>query len=323
MPNSGLSRTLRAATVADAPVLFDLIYALAEYEQLTHEVSGSVDALAQHLMGDRPYIEAILAEDAQGPLGFALFFPIYSMAIAQAGFYLEDIFVLPPYRQQGLGKTLLAQLGQQATERGHGYLEWSVLDWNTPAITFYRRMGASILDDQRICRVSGDALAVLATHTSPVTTRIATHADLPDILQLLQINQILRCSPDDLEQSLLSHDSPYESLSLTLVVAEHQGAVIGVASISQNYSTFLTQPGALIESLAIAPDNLDRTIEQALIIGLAQVAQQRQYGRLEWRVSLGDQGAIAQAYDWGAIVLKDWRICQVRDMTTIRSATIL
>ncbi|MBD2358839.1 GNAT family N-acetyltransferase [Tolypothrix sp. FACHB-123] len=153
---------LRFAEPQDCSVLFDLIQQLAEYEKLSHAVTGDVMALKEHLFGSPRYIEAILAEYAGQAVGFALFFPNYSTFLTKPGIYLEDLFVLPEYRRQGIGKALLTKLAQIAVERNCGRLEWSVLDWNEPAQNFYRSMGASILDDWRICRVTEDALTQLA-----------------------------------------------------------------------------------------------------------------------------------------------------------------
>ena len=157
---------LRPAEPVDVPVLFRLIQALAEYEKLSHAVTGNADALSEHLFGDRPYAEALLAEYAGQAVGFALFFHNYSTFLTQPGIYLEDLFVLPEYRRQSIGKAILSYLATLAVKRGCGRLEWSVLDWNEPAIAFYRRMGASILEDWRICRVTGESLCQLAGEAS-------------------------------------------------------------------------------------------------------------------------------------------------------------
>ena len=156
---------LRSATPDDVPVLFSLIQALAEYEKLAHAVTGNADDLKEHLFGSRPYIEAIIVEYTGQAVGFALFFPNYSTFLTKPGIYLEDLFVLPEYRRQGLGKALITHLAKLAVERGYGRLEWSVLDWNEGAIAFYRSMGAAILDDWRICRVTGDSLTDLAAES--------------------------------------------------------------------------------------------------------------------------------------------------------------
>ncbi|QSJ18705.1 GNAT family N-acetyltransferase [Nostoc sp. UHCC 0702] len=153
---------LRFAEPSDSNILFELIKGLAEYEKLSHAVTGNVLALKEHLFGSPKYIEAILAEYAGQAVGFALFFHNYSTFLTKPGIYLEDVFVLPEYRRQGIGKALLKKVAQIAVERNCGRLEWSVLDWNEPAQAFYRSMGASILDDWRICRVTEEALTQLA-----------------------------------------------------------------------------------------------------------------------------------------------------------------
>ena len=158
----GLAALVRSATASDVPVLFDLIVALAEYEKLSHAVTGSPASLEEHLFGKQTYAEAILAELEGQAVGFALFFHNYSTFLTKPGIYLEDIFVLPQYRGQGIGKALLGYIAKLAVERGCGRLEWSVLDWNSPAIAFYQRMGASILEEWRICRVTGASLTELA-----------------------------------------------------------------------------------------------------------------------------------------------------------------
>ena len=154
--------TIRSATPADVPALFALIQALADYEKLSDAVTGSPEQLADHLFGVHPYIEAIVADRASQVIGFALFFHSYSTFLTKPGIYLEDLFVLPEYRSQGMGKALLTHLAQLAVDRNCGRLEWSVLDWNEPAIGFYKRMGATILPDWRTCRVTGNALTTMA-----------------------------------------------------------------------------------------------------------------------------------------------------------------
>ena len=153
---------LRSATPTDVPILFALIQALAAYEQLSHQVTGTEAALAKHLFGDRPYAEAILAEVNGQVVGFALFFFNYSTFLTRPGLYLEDLFVLPDYRRQGIGTALLTHLAQLAVSRDCGRLEWSVLDWNESAINFYTKMGATVLPDWRICRVTGTSLQQMA-----------------------------------------------------------------------------------------------------------------------------------------------------------------
>lgn len=153
---------IRSAVPHDVPTIFALVKALAEYEKLSHAVTGNAEALHEHLFGDRAYAETLLAEWEGQPAGFALFFHNYSTFLTQPGIYLEDLFVLPQYRRQGIGTALLTYVARLAVERGVGRLEWSVLDWNEPAISFYKRMGAAILPDWKICRVVGETLPQLA-----------------------------------------------------------------------------------------------------------------------------------------------------------------
>jgi GNAT superfamily N-acetyltransferase len=153
---------IRAAQPQDVSTLFQLIQALAVYENLSHQVVGSPEALKHHLFGDRPYAEAVLANYKDQSVGVALFFTNYSTFLTQPGLYLEDLFVLPDYRGKGIGKALLAYLARLAHDRSYGRLEWSVLDWNEPAIGFYQCMGATVLPDWRICRVTGAAIAQMA-----------------------------------------------------------------------------------------------------------------------------------------------------------------
>lgn len=152
---------IRSAQPSDMVDLFSLIQALAEYEKLSHKVTGDAEMLREHLFGQRPYIEAIVAQWGTQCVGFSIFLPNYSTFLTKPGIYVEDLFVLPDYRRQGVGKSLLIYLAQLAVERGAGRLEWSVLDWNSLAIGFYKKMGADILPDWRICRVSERTLSQL------------------------------------------------------------------------------------------------------------------------------------------------------------------
>ena len=153
---------IRDAEASDSHTLFGLIQGLAEYEKLSDAVIGNAEALKEHLFGSPKYVDAILAEFQGKAVGFAIFFHNYSTFLTKPGIYLEDIFVSPEYRRQGIGKALLMRVAQIAVERDCGRLEWSVLDWNVSAQTFYRNMGADILEDWRICRVNGENLIKLA-----------------------------------------------------------------------------------------------------------------------------------------------------------------
>ena len=154
-------RTIRFATPADIPVLLRMIRALAEYEKLAHLVVADEQRLAAALFGEGATVEALIAREAEGngsAAGFALFFHTFSTFLGQRGLWLEDLFVYPQYRGKGLGRRLLVELAALARRRGCGRFEWAVLDWNAPAIGFYERMGATLLPDWRIVRVTGDAL---------------------------------------------------------------------------------------------------------------------------------------------------------------------
>jgi len=150
------------AAESDVPDIHALIRALADYERLAHHLVSTEADLRRDLFGPRPYAEVILAKSGEDTIGFALFFHNYSTFLGRPGIYLEDLFVLPERRGQGVGRALLVALARIATERGCGRLEWSVLDWNDTAIGFYRRMGADVMDDWRICRLTGEALAQVA-----------------------------------------------------------------------------------------------------------------------------------------------------------------
>ncbi len=157
---------IRAATPGDVDPIFALILELAAYEQLTHQVTGSSQLLKQHLFGSPTCAEALVAVQSQTIIGFALFFQTYSTFLTQPGLYLEDLYVQEPLRGQGIGTALLQTIAAIAQARGCGRLEWTVLDWNDPAIRFYEKMGATVLPDWRICRVMDQALIDLAQPTA-------------------------------------------------------------------------------------------------------------------------------------------------------------
>jgi GNAT superfamily N-acetyltransferase len=154
--------TLRPATRDDIALILALIAELAEYEKLAHEAVATAASLERDLFGARPYAEVLIAEADGEPAGFALFFHNYSTFLGQPGLYLEDLFVRPRFRGHGLGKRLMQALARIAVERGCGRFEWSVLDWNAPAIAFYRSLGAVGMDDWTVQRIGGEALRALA-----------------------------------------------------------------------------------------------------------------------------------------------------------------
>jgi GNAT superfamily N-acetyltransferase len=153
---------IERATERDVPLILELIQGLAVYEKLAHEVTATEAGLRETLFGARPAADVIIAYAGDTPAGFALFFPNYSTFLGKPGLYLEDLFVRPEYRGQGLGLALMKRLAQIAVERGCGRFEWSVLDWNEPAIGFYESLGAKLMDGWSIVRVNGEALTALA-----------------------------------------------------------------------------------------------------------------------------------------------------------------
>jgi GNAT superfamily N-acetyltransferase len=159
-------RHIRFATAQDTPQILAFIKALAEYEHLSHEVEVDEARLRQTLFGTPPAAEVLLAYEGDTAVGFALFFHNYSTFLGKRGIYLEDLFVKPEYRGRGHGKALLARLAALALERGCGRLEWAVLDWNTPSIEFYKKLGAVPLSEWTIFRVTGQALADLANSST-------------------------------------------------------------------------------------------------------------------------------------------------------------
>ncbi|MCU0705402.1 MAG: GNAT family N-acetyltransferase [Fimbriiglobus sp.] len=154
---------IRPATPADVPAIASLIRALADYEKLSHEVVLDEAKLAEHLFGPRPYAECLIAEPNGIAVGFALFFHNYSTFLGKPGIYLEDLFVLPEHRGGGIGKALLKAIGQLAVERDCGRIEWSVLDWNSPAIGFYESLGAKPVDGWTVYRMTGETITRLAS----------------------------------------------------------------------------------------------------------------------------------------------------------------
>jgi GNAT superfamily N-acetyltransferase len=142
----------------DVPAIMNLIAELAEFEKLTHLMQVTPEALQRHLFGPKPVVEAMVGEVQGQVVAYALFFTNYSTFLGKPGLYMEDLYVQPAHRGSGLGKALLERLGRLAVERDYGRFEWSVLDWNVNAIRFYEKMGATVLPDWRICRVTGEAL---------------------------------------------------------------------------------------------------------------------------------------------------------------------
>ena len=158
--------SIRPADPADLPLIAQLIRDLADYEKLAHEVRFDEAVLREKLFGPRPYAEVLIGELDGAAQGFALFFHNFSTFEGKPGIYLEDLFVRPAARGSGLGKALLARLAALALERDCARLEWSVLDWNEPAIGFYRKLGARLMDEWTVMRVDGADLARLGAATA-------------------------------------------------------------------------------------------------------------------------------------------------------------
>ncbi len=153
---------LRPATSEDTDLIVQLIHELATFEQLAHECKAEAGSLREHLFGSQPRAEVVIAEVDGETAGFALFFHNFSTFVGKPGLYLEDLFVRPAFRGHGIGKALMVHLAQLAVARGCGRFEWWVLDWNQPAIDFYRRLGAEPMSEWTVQRVSGAALDRLA-----------------------------------------------------------------------------------------------------------------------------------------------------------------
>jgi len=150
------------AVESDAALVLEFIRALAEYERLGHAVTATEERVRETLFGPQPFAETVLAYDGDACAGFALYFPIYSTFLAQAGLYLEDLYVRPESRGKGIGLALLGHLAKETVRRGYYGVKWQVLNWNEPSIQFYKKLGAEPADEWTTYRLSGDALTQLA-----------------------------------------------------------------------------------------------------------------------------------------------------------------
>ena len=158
-----MSLLIRRASPDDCQTIVDHIRELAEFEHLEHEMVATAEHFREHMFGPRPVVEALMAEWADESAGFALFFTNFSTFLGKPGIYLEDLYVREKFRRLGIGKALISSVAKIAVDRDDGRFEWSVLDWNAPAISFYRSIGAIGMDEWTVQRVSGDALASLAS----------------------------------------------------------------------------------------------------------------------------------------------------------------
>ena len=153
---------IRKAEEDDVPQILEFIRKLAAYEKLTHEVTATEEQLRKYLFGKDKVADVVIGTFEGTPVGFALYFYNFSTFLAKPGIYLEDLYVLEEYRGRGFGKTLLTYLARKAVQEGCGRLEWAVLDWNEPSIDFYRSLGARLMNEWIINRVTGDSLTALA-----------------------------------------------------------------------------------------------------------------------------------------------------------------
>jgi GNAT superfamily N-acetyltransferase len=153
---------IRPARVEDVPIILELIRDLAAYERAPNEVTATKEQLVDVLFGERPAAEVLLAFEGQSSVGFAVYFYNFSTWLGRPGLYLEDLFVKPERRGKGYGRALLIELAKIAQERGCGRMEWAVLDWNEPAIKFYRALGAKPMDEWTVFRLTRDGIAKLA-----------------------------------------------------------------------------------------------------------------------------------------------------------------
>ena len=157
--------TIRPATASDIPIILELIKALATYERAPNEVTATEEGLTDVLFGEKPASEVLLAFENERAVGFAVFFHNFSTWLGRPGLYLEDLFVRPEDRGKGYGRALLVRLAKIARERKCGRMEWAVLDWNEPAIKFYRKLGATPMHEWTVFRLTGDEIASLADLT--------------------------------------------------------------------------------------------------------------------------------------------------------------
>ncbi len=310
--------SIRFAKREDVPVIVALIRELADYEQHAHLATATPERLEAELFGDKPACECLIGEHDGEPVGFALFFHNFSTFLCRKGLYLEDLFVRPAARGTGMGKRLLQRLAQIAVERGCGRFEWGVLDWNVAAQAFYQRMGATILPDWRVCRVTGDALQTLGARPASVaaaaraTTRVATREDVPVIVELIRelavyehLEHLATATPARLEIELFGDRPTCECL-----IGEQDGEPVGFALFFHNFSTFLCRKGLYLEDLFVRPTARGTGMGKRLLQHLAQVAVERACGRFEWSVL--DWNVDAQAFyqRMGATMLPDLRICR-------------
>ena len=305
--------SVRFATREDVPVIVSLIREAAEFEGHAHLATATTERLEAELFGGKSACECLIGEHDGQTVGFAIFFHNFSTFLCRKGLYLEDLFVRPAARGLGLGKLLLQRLARIAAERGCGRFEWGVLEWNVDAQAFYRRMGATVLPDWRVCRVTGDALTTLGSGPANANVRAATRADAAVIVELIRelavyekLEHLATATPARLEAELFGDKPTCECL-----IGERDGEPIGFALFFHNFSTYLCRKGLYLEDLFVRPAARGTGMGKLLLQRLAQVAVERECGRFEWSVL--DWNVDAQAFyqRMGAAMLPDLRICRV------------
>ncbi len=305
--------TVRFATRDDVPAIVSLIREAADHEGHAHLATATPERLAQELFGDRAACECLVGEHDGETVAFALFFHNFSTFLCRKGLYLEDLFVRPAARGAGMGRLLLQRLARIAVERECGRFEWGVLEWNVAAQAFYRRMGATVMPDWRICRVAGDALTTLGSGPASANVRVATRADVAVIVELIRelavyekLEHLATATPARLEAELFGDRPTCECL-----IGERDGEPIGFALFFHNFSTYLCRKGVYLEDLFVRPTARGTGMGKLLLQRLAQIAVERDCGRFEWSVL--DWNVDAQAFyqRMGATMLPDLRICRV------------
>ena len=307
------SATIRLATRADVPTIVSLIREAADFEGHAHLATATPERMEAELFGPGAACECLIGEHDGQTVAFAIFFHNFSTFLCRKGLYLEDLFVRPAARGTGMGRRLLQALARIAVERACGRFEWGVLEWNVDAQAFYRRMGATILPDWRVCRVAGDALQSLGAGPASAGVRAATRADTAVIVALIRelavyekLEHLATATPERLETELFG-DSP----TCECLIGEQDGQPVGFALFFHNFSTFLCRKGLYLEDLFVRPAARGTGMGKLLLQRLAQVAVERGCGRFEWSVL--DWNVDAQAFykRMGATMLPDLRICRV------------
>jgi GNAT superfamily N-acetyltransferase len=305
--------TVRLATREDVPDIVTMIREAADHEGHAHLATATPARMEAELFGAGATCDCLIGECDGRTVAFALYFHNFSTFLCRKGLYLEDLFVRPAARGLGLGKLLLQRLARIAVERECGRFEWGVLQWNVQAQAFYRRMGATMLPDWRVCRVTGDALQALGSGPAIPGVRAATRADVPVIVELIRelavyekLEHLATATPARLAQELFGDHPTCECL-----IGEQDGEPVGFALYFHNFSTFLCRKGLYLEDLFVRPAARGTGMGKKLLQRLAQIAVERECGRFEWSVL--DWNVDAQAFyaRMGATMLPDLRICRV------------